>query len=233
MEEKICLITGVGPGTGTALVRKFAREGYRVAMVSRTRERLEALESELTDVKGFACDVADSVGLESTFGEIKNQLGQPQVLVHNAVGAERGTYMEIDPEKFLKAFQVNTMALLHLARLVTPSMIERQFGAIICTGNTSAYRGKPRFAGFAPTKAAQRILLESIAREAGPKGVHAAYVAIDAVIDLPWTREAFRDAKDDFFCKPDDIADECFRIAHQPKSAWSSESVIRPFGETW
>ena len=99
--------------------------------------------------------------------------------------------MEIDPEKFLKAFQVNAMALLHLARLVTPSMIRRQFGAIICTGNTSAYRGKPRFAGFAPTKAAQRILLESIAREAGPKGVHAAYVAIDAVIDLPWTREAF------------------------------------------
>ena len=131
------------------------------------------------------------------------------MLVHNAVGAERGTYMEIDPENFLKAFQVNTMALLHLARLVTPSMIERHFGAIVCTGNTSAYRGKPRFAGFAPTKAAQRILLESIAREAGPKGVHAAYVAIDAVIDLPWTREAFKDAKDDFFCKPDDIADEC------------------------
>ena len=94
-------------------------------------------------------------------------------------------------------------------------------------------RDRPRFAGFAPTKAAQRILLESIAREAGPKGVHAAYVAIDAVIDLPWTREAFKDAKDDFFCKPDDIADECFRIAHQPKSAWSSESVIRPFCETW
>ena len=71
MEEKICLITGVGPGTGTALVRKFAREGYRVAMISRTRERLEALES-ITDVKGFVCDVADSVGLESTLGEIEN-----------------------------------------------------------------------------------------------------------------------------------------------------------------
>ena len=112
MEEKICLITGVGPGTGTALVRKFAREGYRVAMISRTRERLEALESELPDVKGFACDVADSVGLESTFVEIENQIGQPQVLVHNAVGAERGTYMEIDPEKFLKAFQV--LSLIHI-----------------------------------------------------------------------------------------------------------------------
>ena len=67
MEEIICLITGVGPGTGTALVRKFAREGYQVAMMSRTRERLEALESELASAKGFVCDVADPVGLESTF----------------------------------------------------------------------------------------------------------------------------------------------------------------------
>ena len=106
-------------------------------------------------------------------------------------------------------------------------------GALICTGNTSAYRGKPRFAGFAPTKAAQRILLESIAREAGPQGIHAAYVAIDAVIDLKWTREFFADKPDEFFCQPSDIAEEVFRIAHQPRSAWSFESVIRPFGEVW
>ena len=92
---------------------------------------------------------------------------------------------------------------------------------------------KARFAGFAPTKAAQRILLESIAREAGPKGVHVAYVAIDAVIDLAWTREAFPNKPDDFFCQPADIANEVMRIAEQPRSAWSFESVIRPYGEVW
>ena len=86
---------------------------------------------------------------------------------------------------------------------------------------------------FAPTKAAQRILLESIAREAGPKGVHVAYVAIDAVIDLAWTREAFPNKPDDFFCQPADIANEVMRIAEQPRSAWSFESVIRPYGEVW
>ena len=125
------------------------------------------------------------------------------------------------------------MSLLQLARLATDDMIGAGGGVIICTGNTSAYRGRPRFAGFAPTKAAQRILLESIAREAGPKGIHAAYIAIDAVIDLPWTREMMPDRPDDFFCKPVDIAEECYRVAHQPPSAWSFESVIRPYGETW
>ena len=125
------------------------------------------------------------------------------------------------------------MALLHLARLVVDDMLAAGSGTILSTGNTSAYRGKANFAGFAPSKAAQRILIESIARSHGPKGIHAAFVAIDAVIDVPWTRKMQPDAPDEFFCQPADIADECFHVAHQARSAWSNEVVIRPFGETW
>ncbi|MGH7823071.1 MAG: short-chain dehydrogenase, partial [Candidatus Binatia bacterium] len=106
-------------------------------------------------------------------------------------------------------------------------------GAIIVTGNTSALRGKPRFAGFAPTKAAQRILAEAIARDLGPKGVHVAYVVIDAVIDLEWTRQMFPQAKDDFFIKPAAIAEEVWHVAHQDRSAWSFNVEVRPFGEAW
>ena len=230
---KSCLITGVGPGTGSALVRRFAAGGYLVGMLARTASRLAALEEEIEGARAFRCDVTDSTALANTFDRVRDELGAPAVIVHNAVGAVLGTYTEVDPAGLRQAFEVNTMALLHLAQLATPDMLANGSGAIICTGNTSAYRGRARFAGFAPSKAAQRILLEAIARDAGPKGIHAAYVAIDAVIDLPWTRERFADRPDDFFCKPADIAEECYRIAHQPKSAWSAESIIRPFGETW
>lgn len=233
MKKPVCLITGVGPGTGSALVRRFALGGYAVAMLARNPDRLQALAAEVDDAHAFACDVGDTQALIETYDAVENSLGAPAILVHNAVAAERGSYMDIDPAGLRRAFEINTMALLELARLATPAMIEQGTGAIICTGNTSAYRGRPAYAGFAPSKAAQRILLESIARDAGPKGIHAAYVAIDAVIDLPWTRRRFADKPDEFFCRPDDIADECFRLAHQPKSAWSFESVIRPFGETW
>jgi NAD(P)-dependent dehydrogenase (short-subunit alcohol dehydrogenase family) len=106
-------------------------------------------------------------------------------------------------------------------------------GALICTGNTSALRGKASFAGFAPTKAAQRILAESIARELGPKGIHVAYLMIDAVIDLPWTRERFKGKADDFFIQPAAIADEAWHVAHQPRSAWSFLTELRPYGESW
>jgi short-subunit dehydrogenase len=137
------------------------------------------------------------------------------VLIHNAVGGAFGNFMEIDPEVLHRNFQVNTMALLHLARRLAPAMIEAGQGAIIASGNTSALRGKANFAGFAPTKAAQRILAESIAPELGPKGIHVAYVLIDAVIDLEWTRKRWPDAPEEFFIKPAAIADEVWHVVHQ------------------
>jgi NAD(P)-dependent dehydrogenase (short-subunit alcohol dehydrogenase family) len=232
MADDVCLITGVGPGTGRALVERFAR-GYRVAMLARNEERLAAIASEVSGAKAYPCDVTETESLTDTVAAVTAELGAPKIVIHNAVGGAFGDFLSIEPEALDRNFQVNVMALLHVARATAPAMIERGEGAIVCTGNTSAYRGKAGFSGFAPTKAAQRILAESMARRLGPDGVHVAYVAIDAVIDLPWTRKRWEDAPDDFFCKPADIAGECWNIAHQPKSAWSFDVTIRPFGEKW
>ena len=229
---KTCLVTGVGWGTGASIVRRFAAE-YQVAMLARDAERLAKIAAETPNAHAFPCDVADAAALEAAVADVRGRLGDPEVVVHNAVGGAFGEFSEIDPAVLERNFAVNTVALLRLAQLTTPAMVERGRGSVVCTGNTSAYRGKPTFAGFAPTKAAQRILAESMARSLGPKGVHVAYVAIDAVIDLRWTRRRSPDAPDEFFCKPDDIAGEVWHLAHQPKSAWSFDVTIRPFGETW
>tara|TARA_B100001057_G_scaffold483157_1_gene559518 strand:+ start:2099 stop:2797 length:699 start_codon:yes stop_codon:yes gene_type:complete len=231
--SELVLVTGVGPGTGKAIVECFAGKGYTVAMLARSEQRLNDIAKSTPNTHSFVCDVADASRLTEVLAEIRDSLGSPKIVIHNAVGAERGTYLEVDAERMRAAFEINTMALLSLAKQLIPDMEANGGGALIATGNTSAYRGKARFAGFAPTKAAQRILLESIAREAGPNGVHVAYVAIDAVIDLAWTREAFPNREDDFFCQPADIANEVLRIAEQPRSAWSFESVIRPYAEVW
>lgn len=231
--KKICLITGVGPGTGTALVKRFAAGGYTIAMLARSEERLKELVAEVPNTHAFVCDVSDLGALEKAVARVREELGEVHTVIHNAVSATLSNYLDLDPSNLRKNFEVNTVALLRLAQLTTPAMIERGEGVIMATGNTSAYRGKANFAGFAPTKAAQRIMLESIARQSGPSGVHAVYVAIDAVIDVPWTREAFADRPDEFFCQPDDIAQTCYDIAHQPKTTWSSDVVIRPYCEEW
>jgi len=229
----VAVVTGVGPGTGAAIARRFSRGGYAVALLARNRQRLAALEREIERSRAYPCDVSDEAQLDRAIASIRAELGTPKVLIHNAVGGAFGNFLEIDPEVLNRNFQVNTMALLHLARRLAPAMVEAGEGVIIATGNTSAVRGKSAFAGFAPTKAAQRILAESIAREVGPKGVHVAYVLIDAVIDLEWTRQRFADAPDDFFIKPAAIAEEVWHVAHQDRSAWSFNVELRPYRETW
>lgn len=227
--KPLALVTGVGPGTGAAVARRFAAGGYRVAMLARDKERLNALAAEIPDSIAVPCDVTDAAALEAAI----TRIGAPKVVVHNAVGGAFGNFMDIDPAVLQRNFDINAMALLRLAQLTTPAMVSAGEGALIVTGNTSAQRGKAAFAGFAPTKAAQRILAESIARDLGPKGVHVAYLIIDAVIDVPWQRERLPDAKDDFFIHPDAIADEIYHLAHQPRGAWSFLAEVRPFHEPW
>lgn len=233
MSRKRLLITGVGPGTGTATVRRFVEGGYEVAMIARDAERLKAIAGSVEHTNAYPVDVTDSARFNETLDRIGREFGEPDVVVHNAVGGAFGNFMEVEPAILERNFQINVMALLNLARRVAPAMIQAGSGTIIATGNTSALRGKANFAGFAPTKAAQRILGESIARELGPQGIHVAYLLIDAVIDVPWTRQARPDASDDFFIQPAHIADEIWHVAHQPKGAWSYNVELRPFKEVW
>lgn len=246
MTGKVCLVTGVGGATGAAISRRFARDGYRVAMLARNRDRLKRLETEIAGSKAYVCDVGELDVLASTIEAVRNDLGRPSVVVHNAVSATFGTFLDADPAELERNFRVNTTALLHLARALAPDMIAAGEGAIIVTGNTSALRGVPNYALFAPTKAAQRILAESLARDLWPERVHVAYVTIDGSIDAPWLSEGGRTppawhappagwshTRRDWFVDPDAIAEEVFRMAHQHHSAWAFDLVIRPFAEKW
>jgi NAD(P)-dependent dehydrogenase (short-subunit alcohol dehydrogenase family) len=167
MGAPIAVVSGVGPGTGAAITRRFAAGGYRVAMLARDRDRLAALEHEVDGAHAHPCDVTDEAELDATLAEVRERLGPPSVLIHNAVGGAFGSFLDVDPRVLEHNFQVNVMGLLHLARRLAPGMVEAGAGAIIATGNTSALRGKANFAAFAPTKAAQRILAESMAARSG------------------------------------------------------------------
>jgi NAD(P)-dependent dehydrogenase (short-subunit alcohol dehydrogenase family) len=80
----VIVVTGVGPGTGSAIAWRFSLGGYKVATLARTRERLAVLERELANAKGYPCDVTDETQLDSTIDAIRRDLGTPSIL--NAVG---------------------------------------------------------------------------------------------------------------------------------------------------
>ena len=135
--KPLAFVTGVGPGTGAAISRRFAQDGYRVAMLARNADRLAALEKEIPDSIAVSCDVSDAAALERAIARV----GDPKVVVHNAVGGAFGTFDKIEAETLRRNFEINTMALFHLARLTTPAMVAAGDGALIVTGNTSAERG--------------------------------------------------------------------------------------------
>ncbi len=236
MTRPVCLVTGVGPehGTGAEIAKRFAEGGYNVAMLARDRERLVGLEKRYPHGKAYPCDVGDLDALAATIGRVQAELGNPAVVVHNAVQATRGPILEQNPADLESNFRVNATALFVLARATIPAMLDAGKGAIMVTGNTSATRGKAQWGFFASSKAAQRILSESLAREFGPQGIHVAYFIIDAMIDTPRTRPMLApDKPDEFFTKPSAIAEEIYRVAHQDRSAWSFQVEMRPFGEHW
>lgn len=233
MDKPRALVVGVGVGTGYYAVKRFAAGGYDVAMIARNGKRLEKFAEEIPGTVPFVQDIGDIEGFQTTLNRIVEEFGLPEVVIFNAFQGAFGDFTEIDPEQLSTNFQTNVMAFLHITRQLTPLMLEAGKGAFILTGNSSAVRGKSNFAGIAPTKAAQRILAESIARSLGPKGIHVAYVIVDAVIDLQWSASRVGGAPDEYFIQPADIAEELWHVAHQPKGAWSFNVEIRPFKEIW
>src|SRR5437868_12320675 len=152
-DKPIALVTGVGPGTGSAIVRRFAAGGFRVIALARSPERIRALEQELTDTHAIICDVSSEREVADAVANVRNSYGSPNVLIHNAVGGGWGTFLEIEPQMLERNFRVNVMGMLYLAREVAPDMINAGGGTIFVTRNSSAIRGKANFTGFCSTTA--------------------------------------------------------------------------------
>src|SRR3989442_13961383 len=107
MDQPVCIVTGVGPGTGAALARRFAADGYRVALLARDATRLEKLAAELPGAAAFPVDVADLAALRGALARVRAELGAPSVLLHNAVAGGFGAFESVTPEAFEHRFRVN------------------------------------------------------------------------------------------------------------------------------
>jgi NAD(P)-dependent dehydrogenase (short-subunit alcohol dehydrogenase family) len=105
-DKPIAIVTGVGPGTGSAIVRRFARGGFRVIALARSPDRIRALEQELADTHAMICAVSSESEVAEAVGNIRKLYGSPNVLIHNAVGGGWGTFLEIDPQMLEQNFRV-------------------------------------------------------------------------------------------------------------------------------
>jgi NAD(P)-dependent dehydrogenase (short-subunit alcohol dehydrogenase family) len=229
----VCVVVGVGPGIGAAYARRFARDGQRVALLARTTEYASALARDLPGASAYVCDVGDGGSVHRVFEAIATDLGPVDTLLYNAGAGVFGTVEDIGLDDFEAAWRTSAWGALAVAKEVIFSMKSRGQGSIVFTGATASRRGVARTAAFAPAKAAQRSLAESLARHLWPAGIHVAILIVDGVVDLPRTRQRMPDKPDAFFVRPADVAETALFLTKQPRSAWTFEVEARPFGEAW
>ena len=236
MKKKVCMVTGVGEGNGRSITKRFTKEGYRVAMLARSGERLNKYEQEFEGSKGFVCDVSDADSIESSISAVHEELGPIDVFVHNAGSGMVADFLSTTPEQMESAWRTNTMGLFLFGQAASKDMLKSgEGGSIVVIGATSSLRGGANFTPFASAKASQRSLAQSMARGLGPKGIHVSYVIVDGLIDIPRIRKMdwAKDKPDDAFLIPDEIADVVWFLSEQPKSTWTFELDLRPHRETW
>ena len=176
---------------------------------------------------------ATPAAVERVFGEIRSELGDPAVVVYNAGTGAFGTFDDVSAADLEASWRVNTLGAFLVAKQVTPAMKRAGTGSFVIIGATASRRGGAKTVAFAPAKAAQRSLAESLARHLWPAGIHVSLIVIDGVVDLPRTRARMPDKPAAFFVEPDAVAATAAFLTTQPRSAWTFELEARPFGETW
>jgi NAD(P)-dependent dehydrogenase (short-subunit alcohol dehydrogenase family) len=232
----VCAVVGVGPGNGEAFARRFAADGYAIALMARRAELTGKLAAELLRARSYACDAADAASIEAAFAATRADLGDVDVLIHNAGsggGPIWGNVEEVTTEALESAWRINTLGLFLAARQAIPAMRRKGKGAIIVVGATASRRGAAGAAAFAQAKVGQRALAESMARHLWPAGIHVALIVVDGVVGGPVTRSRFTDRPDDFFIDPAGVAAIAADLVKQDRSAWSFEVEARPFKEKW
>jgi len=228
--EGSVLVAGVGSGLGVAVAMRFAREGYQVAMLARSRDRLGALAAQAPErLVAMPCDVTDPAAVGAAFEETEQRLGPLACAVFNAGAYRKGSILDIAPDDFEHCWRVGAFAGFLVGQAAARRMVPRGSGTILFTGATASLRGGANFANLASPKFALRALAQSMARELGPRGIHVAHVIIDGQIGGSAGGEEGR--APDSRLAPDAIAQAYLDLHRQHRSAWSQEIDLRPWVE--
>ena len=186
LQGRNALITGGGRGIGRSIARTLSAAGARVAVLSRTRDQVEAVAAELTEAGSPAlaltADVSVAGQVAAAVGEVERVWGGVDILVNNAgVLGPAGPAHETEPEAWLRTVKVNLGGCFLCCRAVLPGMIARRRGGIVNLSGGGAVSPRPWFSAYGAAKAGVVRFTETLAAEVGPHGVRVNAVAPGAV----------------------------------------------------
>lgn len=241
MEKKAALVIGAGDALGSAIARRFAREGFIACVARRNGEKLapvvEAIRGDGGTAVPFGVDARKEEAMAALVERIEGEIAPIEVAVFNIGANVRFPIIETTSRVYFKVWEMGCFAGFLMGREVARRMLPRGRGTILFTGATASVRGSAGFSAFAGAKHALRALAQSMARELGPKGIHVAHVVIDGAIDTAFIRDNFPERyalkQRDGILAPDAIAENYWQLHRQERSAWTHELDLRPWIEAW
>lgn len=220
MSQPICIVVGMGAGVSFAAANRFARENYQIAMIGRNRRSLDDLEHKLQDTnfsaQGFVGDAADENSLRSALAEIRETLGECEVLIYNAYGLTEATASEVSIGDFRRDAEANLFAPLVAAQEVLPAMKKRGKGTLLFTGGGAGLDAYPDWASLSIGKAALRSLVFNLHAELAPVGIHAATVTIAGMVSGGSPN-----------LEPDSIAEHFWNLHQQSIGNFEREIIVK------
>lgn len=248
-KKPVCLVLGAGAGIGGNVGKKFAQEGYHTVLARRSDEaglnRLVGdIEAEGGAATGRLINATEDGAIEDLIADVENNIGPIEVFVFN-LGAQFGdkTLADTSLKTFELGWRLTSLALFRVAKVLAPIMEARGGGKILVTSATSAMRGNAGQHAHAAAIGGRRMLCQTLNAELSIKGIHVCHIYIDAPIEAPDTLgrllgdELYQKLLDeksngkDGMVIPQRVAETYYHIAHQHRSAWTTEVDIRPFSE--
>ena len=234
---------GIRWGIGGAVAQKFAQEDFFVVLTTRNTPNAEPLQKAIQEQGGestiIELDLVSSDSISEAFAKIREQAGDPDVLVYNAgyiegrdLPPEKELLENIPLEMFETAQHISSRGPFLVAKEVMPSMRKRGSGSFLISNNSSSLRGRKRMTGqslYYP-RVMMRTLAQVLTEEYSEFGVHVANVVIDGTIDSPGTRAMSRSQQNpDLIMNPIKIAEAFYYLHSQDKSSWTHELQLTPF----
>jgi NAD(P)-dependent dehydrogenase (short-subunit alcohol dehydrogenase family) len=240
-QKKVALVIGAGDATGSAIARRFAREGFVACLARRNIDKLQPLVEQIratgAEAHGFGSDARKEEQVAELVERIETGIGPIDVFVFNIGANVPSSVLDESARKYFKVWEMACFSAFLTGQAVAKRMAARGRGTMLFTGATASVRGAANFAAFATAKHGLRALAQSMARELGPMNIHVAHTIIDGAIDTAFIRENFpaKYAEKDQagILSPEHIADAYWFLHSQPRDAWTFELDLRPWSERW
>jgi NADP-dependent 3-hydroxy acid dehydrogenase YdfG len=185
MSSPLAVITGASSGIGEATARRFARNGWRVVLVARTRTKLQEVADAIGAAGGRAvveaADAADGPQVIAMAERVRRQHGAPLLIV-NSAGAGRWLFIEeTSPEEVQKMMEAPFLAAFNVCHAFMADMLESRSGTIIHVGSPAARIPWPGATGYTSSRWALRGLHESLCQDLRGTGVESCHVVFGEV----------------------------------------------------